>query len=238
MRHGVFITGTDVGVGKTLIGCALAFAAHSRGLRVGVMKPIETGCREVAGVGESAVLESLESKDARGLAYASACDLPLELICPYRYRSPLAPPAAAAADQVEPPDLVEIAEAYRKIAARSDFVIVEGIGGIATPIAWSKDSTDLARALNLDIVIVAANRDGCLNASMLTIHHARSRGLAIAGLILNDVDATIAPSAETNLESLRKSSDKSLRVMSEVPILERVRHKQPVTREIIDALLS
>ncbi len=144
MRHGVFITGTDVGrVGKTLIGCALAFAAHSRGLRVGVMKPIETGCREVAGVGESAVLESLESKDARGLAYASACDLPLELICPYRYRSRLAPPAAAAADQVGPPDLVEIAEAYRKIAARSDFVIVEGQHRwcIATPIAWSKDST-------------------------------------------------------------------------------------------------
>src|ERR1700730_16735733 len=123
MRHGLFITATEARVGKTLIGCALAFAAHARGMRVGVMKPIETGCREVAGI--------LEPADARGLAYAAACDLPMELICPYRYRSPLAPPAAAEAENVAPPDLLKIAEAYRKIAARSDFVIVEGTGAIA-----------------------------------------------------------------------------------------------------------
>jgi dethiobiotin synthetase len=227
MPRGLFITGTDAGVGKTLIGCALAFAAHARGMRVGVMKPIETGCREVAG--------TLEPADARGLAYAAACDLPIEFICPYRYRSPLAPPAAAEADNVAPPDILEIAEAYRRIAERSDFAIVEGIGGLATPIAWGtshprpKDSTDLARALNLDIVIVAANRPGCLNASMLTIHHAQSRGVAIVGVILNDADASSWPASETNLESLRK--------MTEVPILGRVRFKQPVTREIIDALL-
>jgi dethiobiotin synthetase len=76
MPRGLLITGTDAGVGKTLIGCALAFAAHARGMRVGVMKPIETGCREVAGI--------LGSADVRGLAYAAACDLPIELICPYR----------------------------------------------------------------------------------------------------------------------------------------------------------
>jgi dethiobiotin synthetase len=227
MPRGLFITGTDAGVGKTLIGCALAFAAHARGMRVGVMKPIETGCREVAGI--------LEPADARGLAYAAACDLPMELICPYRYRSPLVPPAAAEADKVARPDILEIAEAYRKIAARSDFVIVEGIGAIATPIAWGtahsrpKDSTDLARALNVDVVIVAANRCGCLNASMLTIHHAQSRGVGIAGMILNDADASSSPVAETNLELLRR--------MTVVPILGRVSFKQPVSREIIDALL-
>jgi len=221
MVRGLFIAGTESGVGKTLIGCALAFAAHARGKRVGVMKPIETGCREVAGI--------LEPADARGLAYAAASDLPIELICPYRYRSALAPPAAADADNVAPPDILEIAEACRKIAARSEFVIVEGIGGIATPITWGKDSTDLARALNLDIVIVAANRPGCLNASRLTIDHAQSRGIGIVGLILNDLDATASPAAETNLDSLRK--------VTEVPILGRVRFKQPVTREIIDALL-
>jgi len=222
MTRGVFITGTEAGVGKTLIGCALAFAAHARGMRVGVMKPIETGCGEVAGI--------LEPADARGLAYAAASDLPLELICPWRYRSPLAPPLAAEADAVAAPDLVEIAEAYRKIAARSDFAIVEGIGGIATPIAWDQDSTDLARMLNLDIAIVAANRPGCLNASRLTIAHARSRGLGLVGVILNDVEATASPAAETNQESLRKLTD--------VAILGRVRFKQPVTREIIDALFT
>ena len=222
MARGLLITGTDVAVGKTLIGCALAFAAHARGMRVGVMKPIEIGCREIAGI--------LEPADARGLAYAAACDLPMELICPYRYRSRFAPPAAAEADGVAPPDLLEIADAYGKIAARSDFAIVEGSGGLATPIRWGKDSTDLARTLNLDLAIVAANRPGCLNASMLTIHRARSRGLGIVGVILNDVDAASSQAAETNLESLRK--------MTDVPILGRVRFKQPVTREIIDALLA
>jgi dethiobiotin synthetase len=227
MARGLFITGTEAGVGKTLIGCALAFAAHARGMRVGVMKPIETGCRQVAGI--------LEPADARGLAYAAASDLPIELICPYRYQSPLVPPAAAEADHVDPPDILEIAEAYRKINARSDFVIVEGIGGLATPIGWStprlrpKDSTDLARALNVDVVVVAANRAGCLNASILTVHHARSRGVDVVGIILNDADASSAPAAETNLESLRKVTD--------VPIFGRIRFKQPVTREIIDALL-
>src|ERR1700722_4634269 len=108
MRRGLFITGTDAAVGKTLIGCALAFAAHARGMRVGVMKPIATGCREVEGV--------LECDDARGLAYAAAWDLPMDLLCPYRYASPLDLPAA-------PPDLLEIADPYRKIAARSNFVI-------------------------------------------------------------------------------------------------------------------
>jgi dethiobiotin synthetase len=217
MRRGLFITGTDASVGKTLIGCALAFAAHSRGMRVGVMKPIATGCREVDGV--------LECDDARGLAYAAACHLPMELLSPYRYASPQSPPAT-------PPDLLEIADAYRKIAAQCDFVIVEGFEAIATPFVLEgpKDSTDLARTLNLDIVIVAAHRAGCLNASRLAIAYAQNRGLGIVGIILNDADATPSPSAESNLESLRK--------VTAVPVLGRVRFKQPVSRDIIDPLLS
>jgi len=227
MARGVLITATEPGAGKTLIGCALAFAAHARGMHVGVMIPVATGCREVDGV--------LEAADARGLAYAAACDLPLEVVCPCRYRAPLDPPAAAEADNAAPPDLLEISDAYRKIAARSDFMIVEGYGAIATPIAWDtrlarvKDTTDLARTLNLDVVIVARNGPGCLNAVRLTIQHAQSHGVDIVGVILNDVDATSSAVADSNPESLRK--------MIEVPILGRVRFKQPVTRDIIDALL-
>lgn len=224
MARGLLITATEAGAGKTLIGCALAFAAHARGMRVGVMKPIATGCREVNGV--------LESDDARGLAYAAACDLPMELLCPYRYRSPLDAPSAAEAERITVPDLLEIADVHRKTAARSDFVIVEGYDAVATPISWHprvKDTTDLARTLNLDVVIVARNGAGCLNASRLAIAHAQSRGVEIVGVVLNDVDATPSPSADSNLESLRK--------VTEVPILGRIRFKQPVTREILDALL-
>ncbi|HLI79350.1 MAG TPA: dethiobiotin synthase [Candidatus Binataceae bacterium] len=217
MGRGIFITGTDVGAGKTLIGCALAFAAHARGMRVGVMKPIATGCRLVDGV--------LECDDTRGLAYAAACDLPMDLLCPYRYATP--PELAAAA-----PDLLEIADAFQKIAARSDFMIVEGFGAIATPVTLEgpKDSLDLARTLNLDVAIVAANRAECLSALRLALEHAQNRGVGIAGVILNDADEVLAPSADSNLEFLRK--------ITAVPILGRVRHKQPVPREVIDPLLD
>jgi len=192
------------------------------------MKPIETGCYEVDGF--------LEPADARGLSFAAASDLPIELICPYRYRSALAPAAAAEADKVAPPDLTEILEVYRKIQTSSDIVIVEGTGGIMTPINWASslsrhtDNTDLARALNLDIVIAIENRAGCLNSAMLAIQYAKSRGLGIIGLILNDTDAATSLATESNEASLRR--------MTQVPLLGRIRFKQPVRREIIDALLN
>jgi dethiobiotin synthetase len=224
MARGVLITATEAAAGKTLIGCALAFAAHARGMRVGVMKPIATGCREANGV--------LEAADARGLAYAAASDLPMELISPYRYRSTT---EAHDLDDVAQPDFLDIADAYRKIAARSDFVIVEGFDAIATPIvrdaphAGVKDTIDLARVLNLDVVIVARNGAGCLTASRLALEHAQNRGVGVIGIILNDVDAVSAPAADSNLESLRR--------LTGVPILGRVRFKQPVTREILEPLL-
>jgi len=204
MARGVLISATEPRAGKTLIGCALAFAAHARGMRVGVMKPIATGCREVGG--------DLEADDVRGLAYAAACDLAIELLCPYRYRS-----HSPLADDAMPPDLGEIAEVYRRIAMRSDFVIVEGFDAIATPIAWAtshshaKDTTDLARVLNLDVLIVVRNDTGCVNASRLALHHAQSRGVGIIGVILNDSAANLSPLADSNLESMRK--------LTEVPIL-------------------
>jgi dethiobiotin synthetase len=218
MRRGIFIAGADFAVGKTLIGCALAFAAHARGMRVGVMKPVATGCREVNGI--------FECEEVRGLAYAAACDVPIELMCPYRYVSETELFAT-------PPDLGDIFDAYQKIAARSDFMIVEGYGAIASPIGFEprvKDSTDLARMLNLDIVIVAANRAGYLSASRLAIAHAQNRGVGIAGIILNDVVQKPSASEESNLDLLRRVTD--------VPVLGRVRHKQPVPRAIIDPILN
>jgi len=215
MRCGIFIAGTDFAAGKTLIGCALAFAAHARGMRVGVMKPVATGCRETNGV--------LECDEVRGLAYAAACDVPIELMCPYRYASVDELPAAA-------PDFAVIADAYQKIASRSDFVIIEGYGAIASPIASAprvKDSVDLARMLNLDVLIVTANGAGCVSASRLAIEHAQNRGLAVAGLLLNDVVA-----------AFEESREELLRRVTEVPILGRVRHKQPVPRTIIDPILN
>lgn len=218
----LLITGTDSGVGKTLLACALAYAAHARGMRVGVMKPAETGCENVGGI--------LEPADARALSFAAASNLPIDMVCPYRYRSPLAPAAAAEIDRLPPLDIDEIVRIYRHIAEQSDVMIVEGTGGLAVPITWERNYADLARILDLDAVVVVANRLGCLNAAMLTFHCAKSRGVELAGFILNDTEAQSTPATV--------SSEASLRRMTDVRCLGRVRFKEPVRREIIDALLG
>src|SRR5215469_13241652 len=100
MSVNFLITGTGSRVGKSTVGCALGFAFRARGLRLGVMKPAETGCEEKNGV--------LEPADARALVLASGCEVPLEIVCPYRYPSPLAPAAAAQIDTLPPPDLGHI----------------------------------------------------------------------------------------------------------------------------------
>lgn len=186
------------------------------------MKPAETGCDNVGGV--------LEPADARGLSFAAASNLPIEMVCPYRYPSPLAPPAAAEVDHLAPPDLDEIARIYWQIAERSDIMIVEGVGGLTVPITWERNYADLARILDLDAVVVVANRLGCLNAAMLTFHYAKSRGVPLAGYVLNDTEAQSTPATLSNEASLRR--------MTEVRCLGRVRFKEPVRREVIDALLG
>src|SRR6266852_2965429 len=105
MGRSYLITGTDLEVGKTTVGCALGFAFKARGMRVGVMKPVETGCARVAGM--------LDPVDARALALASSCTLPLELICPYRYAAALAPAAAAQIERSPAPDIGNIARSFR-----------------------------------------------------------------------------------------------------------------------------
>src|SRR5579864_5387677 len=180
MTSRLLITGTDTGVGKTMVGCALGFAMKVRGLRVGVMKPAETGCREEGG--------ELVPADAVALRASASAIHPLEIICPYRYRSPLAPAAAAEADGLPPPDPQRIVSLFERIAADSDVVMVEGAGGIAVPLTWDFNYADLAAALGLEIILVVANRLGCLNAAMLSIDYATRRNLRVAGYILNDAE--------------------------------------------------
>ncbi len=222
MTRAVMITGTDTGVGKTLVGCALAFAAKARGMRVGVMKPAETGCAAVNG--------ELVPADARALLCAASAQLPLELVCPYRYPSPLAPARAAEADRLAPPDPEHIERCFRQIAALSDFVIVEGAGGITVPLKWNFNYADLALGLGLEVVLVVGNRLGCLNATILTVHYAKAKGIDLRGLLLSDVEPEATPATETNADSLKRLLD--------VPYLGRIRHKEPVSLAIIDAILE
>jgi dethiobiotin synthetase len=215
------ITGTDTKVGKTTIGCALGFAFRARGIRVGVMKPIETGCAEVGG--------ELQALDASALALAAGSQLPMELICPYRYRSPLTPAAAAEADDLPPPNLANIARCFHEIAAQNGAVLVESVGGLATPLNSDADFADLAAQLGLEVIVVVGNRLGCLNLAALTLRHAESHGLTIAGYILCDIDPLSSPSTETNAASLIQ--------LTSARYLGRMQYREPLARAIVEQLL-
>lgn len=221
MARGFLITGTDVAVGKTTVGCALGFAFKARGMRVGVMKPAETGCAQVDGV--------LDPRDARALALASSCTLPLDLICPYRYAAPLAPAAAAQIDQAPAPDIANITRSFHEIADVSDVVLVESTGGISVPITWDTDFADLAAMLDLEVVVVVGNRLGCLNAAVLTLKYAASRSLRLAGYLLCDADSSATPAAATNEDSLR--------LLTRANYLGRMRHREPLAKSIVEQLL-
>ena len=111
MSANFLITGTGSRVGKSTVGCALGFAFRARGFRVGVMKPAEVGCEDHDG--------ELEASDSRALALAAGCDLPLELLCPYRYRSAVSPPAAAELDSLPHPELGRITDCFDRIAPQA-----------------------------------------------------------------------------------------------------------------------
>jgi len=193
-QHRFLVSGTDTGVGKTTIACGLAAAFTQRGLRVGVMKPAETGC-----VVQGGELTALDAMALRAAAKSKAAD---DLICPYRYAAPLAPAAAAVVDGREPPDFSRIEAAYARLAADSDVMLVEGAGGLAVPITWRQNYADLALAIDLELILVVANRLGCINTTILSLAYAAQRGLHIKGYILNDLESEYSAAGQTNAHSL------------------------------------
>ena len=171
--HGLFVTGTDTGVGKTRVATALAHALAARGVRVHARKPVESGVDAREG-----------PLDAQALREAAGAHEPLERVCPLRLRAPLSPERAAALEGValEPGDLVA---SVRAGTTDHGFVLVEGAGGFLSPIARGALNADLASALALPVLVVAADRLGTLNHTLLTVEAVRARGLAIAGVVLN-----------------------------------------------------
>lgn len=193
MGHGIFITGTDTGVGKTLVTCGLAALLRESGYRVGVMKPAETGCEERDG--------TPFPKDAFFLKEASGCEEPVESICPYRLVEPLAPSMAAEREGVRI-DIDKLQAVYDDISRRHDITLVEGAGGLLVPLLPSYTYADLAKLLKLPVIVVAANRLGVINHLLLTLEHASCRGLSVLGYVLNRLESQPSLAAETNAEAL------------------------------------
>jgi dethiobiotin synthetase len=193
MGSGLFITGTDTGVGKTLVAVSLAAYLSDRGYRVGVMKPVETGCPERNGM--------LIPEDAVRLKEASGCAEAIEKICPYRFSQPVAPSIAAErAGQKIDVDL--LLTTYGEISAEYDITLVEGAGGLMVPLLPSYTYADFARVLKLPLLVVAANKLGVLNHLLLTLEHASCKGLTVLGYVLNRISVEISLAVETNREVL------------------------------------
>lgn len=188
--RGVFVTGTDTGVGKTLVACALARALRQRGTRVGVMKPVETG------VGDDGPLDALALRDA-----ADVND-PLELICPARFAQPSAPPVAARAEGREV-DLGVIRQAFTELRRRHEFLIVEGAGGLLVPVGDGLCMGALAGEFELPLLVVARGALGTLNHTLLTLEAAQQRGLAVVGVVVSHADGPLSGADADNLSALR-----------------------------------
>jgi dethiobiotin synthetase len=210
MKRGIFITGTDTGIGKTFVGTGIARALRAAGVDVGVMKPAETGCSVRRG--------ALYPKDAFALMRAAKSSDTLDLVNPYRFQAPLAP-SVAAAQEGNTIVLRRLQATYRKLARKHAFMIVEGAGGILVPLNAKRDFLDLAALIGLPILIVARPGLGTINHTLLTVMALRGRGLTIAGIVINSSEDRHPDVAErTNPAVIAKRSG--------VPVIGIVHHGQ------------
>ncbi len=171
-----FITGTDTGIGKTLVSCALLHALRRRGLYALGMKPIAAGV-DADGTNE----------DVERLRAASSLQLERALVNPYLLRQPVAPHLAAAEEGIAL-GLPAIRAAFDTLSEQADAVVVEGCGGFLVPLDDTRDTADLALCLGLPVVLVVGMRLGCLNHALLTQEAIARRGLTLAGWVANRVD--------------------------------------------------
>lgn len=199
MTHGLFITGTDTGVGKTMVGAALALYLKKRGLTVGVMKPIETG----VSAGNDA------RSDAARLRAIIESEETLGAIRPYSFELPVAPLAAAQAEgrTIDPNTIKKV---YRLLSSRYDCMVVEGVGGVQVPITHSDNVLSLIKRLRLPVVVVGRSGLGGINHALLTVETLRRQKLRMIALVLNrthPVRSALARVQErSTIEILRKQS--------------------------------
>ena len=192
---GLFVTGTDTGVGKTIVAGAIAAWFRSRGAQVSVLKPIATGCERRR--------EGLVSPDAEFLAHCADAPHPLDLVCPVRYAEPLAP-AVAAEREGRPVDWAAVQRSLDLLTRDSDVIVIEGVGGAMVPLDEKHTVLDLVKWLDLTTVIVARPGLGTINHTLLTAAAVRTVG-PVGGVVINRYPAEAAGVAEeTNPRAIEK----------------------------------
>jgi dethiobiotin synthetase len=190
-RAGVFVTGTDTGVGKTVVACALVRALRARGIDAGAMKPIETG------VGPEGPADAIALRAAAGERD------PLADVCPQWFSLAAAPEVAARA-RGRAVDLAAIDAAWLRLCARHEFLVIEGAGGLLVPITAQLSMADLAAHVELPLLVVARAALGTINHTRLTLTAATARGLRVAGVVINHAGGALPDADAANLELLRE----------------------------------
>ena len=190
MTRGIFITGTDTGVGKTVVAAALLRTLVGAGYRAIGMKPVAAGI---------AAGETIHA-DARTLIDAGNVMAPLADVSPYAFAPPIAPELAARASGATI-DLDRIAAAYSRLGATAEAIVVEGAGGVLVPLSRSADMLDIPLRLALPVLLVVGIRLGCLNHALLSAHAIAARGLRLAGWVANRIDPEMMAS-DANVAAL------------------------------------
>jgi len=220
VSKGYFITGTDTGVGKTVVTALLASILCRRGLRVGVMKPVETGCPQEG--------DHLAPQDSLFLRQVSGCSAPQELVTPYTFAEPLAPAIAAERAGITI-EMQHIRRCYEQLLAEHDVVLAEGAGGLLVPLTAQLCMHDIAVELDLPILVVACNKLGTINHTALTVTVARERS-QVLGIVLNHIQAPDNDdlAMQTNADALRR--------WGKAPLLGQVPYMPIVTTEALEKL--
>jgi dethiobiotin synthetase len=223
---GLFIAGTDTGVGKTTLAVALARLARRRGGVPTPYKPVETGCDP-------------EPSDARRLWEAARPPISLAETCPYPLPLPAAP-SVAAQEAGLTLDVADLVSRGRAVGARGDFLLVEGAGGLLVPYVGAETNADLAAAFALPVVVVGRMALGTINHVALTLAELDRRGLVVAGVVLMRTTADQGPHEKSNAEQIEAVTGR--RPLGPVPFLSDAtdpdRVADAVERELPAVVLS
>lgn len=230
MSKGIFVTATDTGVGKTVVAAAIIRVLKLSGIKVGGMKPIETGLVRESGL--------LAPADGSLLRLAAEMDDAPELVTPQRYEQPLAPYVASSREGL-PIDLEAVFNAYERLSGRYEFMVVEGVGGVMVPLAKRRNGDyhggyfviDLIKDLKLNAVVVARPLLGTINHTLLTVSRLLDEGISVLGVIVcHSMPSQGSVAEETNIQALNE--------LCPVPVIAELPYIEEVTIKNIDEKLT